>query len=272
MAARIDNTKQDTTETLSLVEAIKMNKNLKQGRVDAMHATEIVSVTGSCDHSEDRKTTNSNCNITCDRQNKSQTGNSEQVANADNVTDILMSKVRGSSKNLMQTCIDCFQNFFHTLITHKLVQDVELVKKCIDSLILKSEEFSTPFTLRNKTVLSEGNTSEGETHSDELKISLGYVDEKCLETFTSACQLMVEFASFPMYSSDNRGQYGQQAQGKLLSFVCLKVCQATAMSEQFGGLFPDLLSPVTVHLSLTQPFSAAYACEWSHGFSQKSYA
>ena len=205
-----------------------MNKKLKDGRVDVVNATDSLSAMGLFGRPDARNPTSDlNCDMTSDGPNQTRTVENKQDnnANSDNVAESVMSKFGSSSKNLMQTCIDCFQNFFHTLVNHKLVQDLELVKKCVESLILKSEE---PFKFNNETVLSEGgDADENEQSATEntslgkLKISLGYVDDKCLETFTSACQLMVEFASFPMYSSDSRGQYmcRQQAQGKPLSFI-----------------------------------------------------
>ena len=211
-----------------------MNKKIKDGRVDVVTANEGLSATRLSGLPDGRET-DSNCDTNdtkCDGQNEPESVENKGDNNniSDNVTDNAMSKFGGSSKNLMQTCIDCFQNFFHTLVSHKLVQDSELVKKCVDSLILKSESFSPRFNANNDTVfsesedLTENEQTTGENRSlDKLKISLGYVDDKCLETFTSACQLMVEFASFPMYSSDSRGQYacGQQAQGKPMLFVYL---------------------------------------------------
>ena len=224
--------KQDDTETLSLEEALEMNEKIKDGRLDVVTETGGHSATRLSGLPDGRET-DSNCDTNdtqCDGQNEPESVESKGDNNtiSDNITDNAMSKFGGSTKNLMQTCIDCFQNFFHTLVSNKLVQDSELVKKCVDSLILKSESFGSPFNVNDDTVFSESEdsteneqTETGNRSLDKLKISLGYVDDKCLETFTSACQLMVEFASFPMYSSDSRGQFacGQQAQGEPLSFI-----------------------------------------------------
>ena len=131
-------------------------------------------------------------------------------------------KSKDGSSNLMQMCIDCFQNFFHTLVSQKLIQDVELVQKYFDSLIVKSDQF---FTLEKDTEVTVDSVSEysaelsedDSKRSEDMRIPLADVDEKCLETFTGACQLLVEFASFPMYCTDTRQQYTGQKQGMNLN-------------------------------------------------------
>ena len=220
MGCKIDNTKQDV-RTLTLEEAIEMNKQLKQGDNQSTDNTSTQSSPGgelgegNFNQSELASDLN-NADAKLDFHPDSSKGQNGTVQG--NLTETSVPKTSGSSKNLMQTCIDCFQNFFHTLVTHKIVQDRELVQKCFDSLLRETSDISTTegdiavtggFYSDTETALS----TKEEKRSEDTKISLGYVDEKCLETFTSACQLMVEFASFPMYCTESRHRHPSLKQG-----------------------------------------------------------
>ena len=122
---------------------------------------------------------------------------------------------KGASSNVMQTCIDCFQDFFHTLVSLKLMHDTELVQKCFDSLVVNSERFST---LEKGYGLIEDDGVELDEEcgrSGDMRVPLPLVDEKSLEAFSNACQLLVEFASFPMYCADTRQPDTSQKQGIL---------------------------------------------------------
>ena len=220
MGCKVDNTKQDV-RTLTLEEAIEMNKQLKQGDNQSADSTCIQNSPdgdlgiGNSYQTEVASDLN-NADAKVDILSDSPKGQNGTVQG--DLTETVIPKTSGSSKNLMQSCIDCFQNFFHTLVTHKIVQDRELVQKCFDSLLLETSDISTAeddiavtgeFYSDTETALS----TKEEKYSEEKKISLGYVDEKCLETFTSACQLMVEFASFPMYCTETRHRHPSLKQG-----------------------------------------------------------
>ena len=122
---------------------------------------------------------------------------------------------KGASSNVMQTCIDCFQDFFHTLVSLKLMHDTELVEKCFDSLVVNSERFSS-LEKGYGLIEDDGVDIDDECGwSGDLRIPLPLVDEKGLEAFSNACQLLVEFASFPMYCADTRQRDTSQKQGTL---------------------------------------------------------
>ena len=123
---------------------------------------------------------------------------------------------KGASSNVMQTCIDCFQDFFHTLVNLKLMHDTELVQKCFDSLVVNSERFSS--LEKGYGLIEDDGVDRDEEcgRSGDMRIPLPLVDEKSLEAFSNACQLLVEFASFPMYCADTRQPDTSQKQGILI--------------------------------------------------------
>ncbi|XP_052808898.1 protein dopey-1-like isoform X3 [Mya arenaria] len=97
------------------------------------------------------------------------------------------------SVNLMQQCINSFQEFFHTLVSLKLIKDKDLPTKLFKGVVKDVIDSSPAY----KTGI------DGEQCSvPPEKVLFVPYDEEILETFSAACQLFVEFASFPMYGQD----------------------------------------------------------------------
>lgn len=83
----------------------------------------------------------------------------------------------------MQQCIDCFQEFFHTLVSVKLLQERFEVQGYFARLVDDAD-----LTLTQQDPCPCG------------LITLTGCEQDRVQAFSTACQLLVEFASFPMYS------------------------------------------------------------------------
>ncbi|KAL4233674.1 Protein dopey-1 [Mactra antiquata] len=188
----------EQVQPLGFDEAVEVNRQLKLIESRLVEENMAVNVTIEGDLSQ----TGTECPIKVDYSTS---------ASAKNINDTVYNPCTGScssttrtvsrksskqhqSTNLMQNCIDCFQIFFHELVIGKYVRDEKIVENCFKSL-LNCEIVDRKWTeydgtcgdcgtnyMKRVTVDSEGNAS--------------------LTTFSAACQLLAEFASFPMYGVD----------------------------------------------------------------------
>lgn len=104
---------------------------------------------------------------------------------------------QNQSSNLMQKCIDCFQIFFHELVAQKCLKDENVVQSCFEAIVGSDTDS------RNVDDDDEDlfNNCGSNSSSCDRKMMLDN-NEDSLTTFSTACHLLVEFASFPMYDVD----------------------------------------------------------------------
>ncbi|KAK3576489.1 hypothetical protein CHS0354_034162 [Potamilus streckersoni] len=127
---------------------------------------------------------------------------SENVSVLENSFEKVSSK--GQCLTLMQTCILSFETFFHVLISKKIIKNPMLISKCISAMTV-SRECCQHCDLNSDLELGYEVNKEVQEEKDEqkeLKVSVDDLVEGSLEMFGSACKLMVDFASFPIYCTD----------------------------------------------------------------------
>lgn len=203
---------------MSVNEALEINKSLKQAASenDKSETKENKSVEENNIDSEE------NCRVSTAFQKgtveqgtkkstevvtKSETGSSANVAK---VKSRKHSK-QNQSTNLMKKCIDCFQGFFHELVTQKFLKDDHLIQTCFGSILTSQSGARGDYL--DKDVCNSCDNKES-TNCDK-KIIIENDNEEHLATFSTACQLLVEFASFPMYGQDSRQSEKQMPKGRL---------------------------------------------------------
>lgn len=111
------------------------------------------------------------------------------------------------SANLMQKCIDCFQNFFHELVIRKYIKDEKIVERCFKSI--------TNNKIGYQSWSGYCNTCNGcdSNNGRSMNVKLDNDENDSITTFSTACQLLAEFASFPMYGVDIQQKSRQKKRG-----------------------------------------------------------
>ena len=90
---------------------------------------------------------------------------------------------------LMQACSQSFQKLFCMLVSTKIIQDPSAVDRLIEQLMLP------PDIVCN---------TEDRSGDSIQRLRLDHISEDLCEAFSSACQLLVDFSSFPMYCISNQ--------------------------------------------------------------------
>lgn len=109
--------------------------------------------------------------------------------------------------NMMQACVECYQNFFHIYTTKKVLQSEELSSRCMESLTVPQD------TMRNEesdSVLDSASDYSSEDHIPSTVDRAHYqkivtterLSEAVITTFKHACKLLSEFSNFPIYCTD----------------------------------------------------------------------
>lgn len=117
-------------------------------------------------------------------------------------------KMVGAPLTLMQACVQCFQNFFHIFVSHKVFNEDNGIRTFLDSITVpldlircsdkdsvigsSSSLYSQDETLRKQSI----------ENGPPLRIAIHQLSSDFCEAFMWACRLLVEFASFPVYCTD----------------------------------------------------------------------
>ena len=184
--------KNDTeTTTLSVEEAMKLNEEVKVQHAETKKGKEAKenkdSPSRSAAEQADTSLTDSKKGA---KDTKSETLSDSAAKSVRKATLTRTHSKHSRSVNLMQKCISIFHEFFHTLVSQKLVPDSTQLGSLLQAMLKDCEPSAD---------------------SGKEMISLGACDEDQLQTFSSACQLLVEFASFPMYGSFDSGPKGRKS-------------------------------------------------------------
>ena len=125
-------------------------------------------------------------------------------------------------QTLMQACSEGFQKLFCALVTTKIFRDPSIVELLLGQLLV-------PPGGENDAKETEGRMNlpcNADMGPHGLcRVCLDHVNDDLCEAFSSACQLLVDFSSFPMYCVDYQptlpGAFGkgQNFQRLLLIFV-----------------------------------------------------
>ncbi|KAL5009879.1 hypothetical protein ScPMuIL_012184 [Solemya velum] len=104
--------------------------------------------------------------------------------------------------SLMQKCIHCFQNFFHIYVTERIFVGSDLATRCIEAISLPIEtvhcgERDMPNKSRKQLCKQDINQV-----LQKLRLAADHLKPQRLKAFKCACQLLVDFASFPVYFMD----------------------------------------------------------------------
>lgn len=208
---------------MSVDEALEINKSLKQAAFKNDKSETKKSVKENKSVEEKKINSEENCRVSTalmkgtDEQGTKKTAEVVAKIETSSSTNVAKVKPRKHSKqnqstNLMQKCIDCFQGFFHELATQKFLQDDHLIQTCFGS-ILTSQSGARDGDYPNKDVGYSCDNRE-DTNCDK-KIIIENDNEDHVATFSTACQLLVEFASFPMYGLDSRQPEKHMPKGRL---------------------------------------------------------
>ncbi|KAJ8315121.1 hypothetical protein KUTeg_007271 [Tegillarca granosa] len=103
-----------------------------------------------------------------------------------------------SSINLMQTSVECFQNFFHTFTTHRIFQEQNVRPSFMKQLSVPNcfyDEIEKDSSLLDFS-------ADGHPESDVTSLSVDHLKEETVKTYLCACKLLVDFSSFPLYCTD----------------------------------------------------------------------
>ncbi|XP_029636600.1 protein dopey-1 isoform X3 [Octopus sinensis] len=116
-------------------------------------------------------------------------------------------KIVSAPLTLMQACVQCFQDFFHTFVSHRIFNEDTSVNNLLDSITLPVDSIrcsdKDSVIGSSSSVYSQDETLRKQSMESRLpqKISVKSDSDFC-EAFTWACRLLVEFASFPIYCTD----------------------------------------------------------------------
>ncbi|XP_062580439.1 protein dopey-1-like isoform X4 [Saccostrea cucullata] len=109
--------------------------------------------------------------------------------------------------NMMQACVECYQNFFHVYTTKKILQSEEISRQCLEGLVLPQEAVrseETDSVLDTASDYSyEDSFPSGVDQSNRPKlVTVDSLTEDVVTTFKNACKLLSEFSNFPIYCTD----------------------------------------------------------------------
>ncbi|XP_013389897.1 LOW QUALITY PROTEIN: protein dopey-1-like [Lingula anatina] len=101
----------------------------------------------------------------------------------------------------MQACVQSFQTFFTTFSYHRITPDTGVLDDCLQRLMKGYED--KVYSEDNDTSNSESDDSHKPT-GDDFKIQPpSTAGKQCSEAFMAACQLLIDFSSFPLYCTDH---------------------------------------------------------------------
>lgn len=113
-----------------------------------------------------------------------------------------------SSINLMQTSVECFQNFFHTFTTHRIFQEQNVRPSLMKKLSIPNcfdDDSETDPSLLDCSADSDDTfiaSSDSHIESDTTSVTVNHLREETVKTYSCACKLLVDFSSFPLYCTD----------------------------------------------------------------------
>lgn len=114
---------------------------------------------------------------------------------------------KGASQTLIETCIQSFHKLFSVIVSSRIMQDKEISSLLLGQLMstVPSDRSGTSDTislLEDDTLVSglvPSQASSGRLY--KLKVEKTSTD--LISAFECGCQLLVDFASFPMYCTDH---------------------------------------------------------------------
>lgn len=104
--------------------------------------------------------------------------------------------------SIMQKCIHSFQNFFHIYVTDRIFGGLDLAAKSIEAITLPIA--TVHYGEKDMSVKCRRQLSKQDINQvlQKLRIAADHLKPQGLKAFKCACQLLVDFASFPIYFTD----------------------------------------------------------------------
>ncbi|XP_069103129.1 protein DOP1A-like isoform X2 [Argopecten irradians] len=118
---------------------------------------------------------------------------SNPISNHSKLNSSVGNPAKNSSTTMMQSCIECYKNFFHTYITQKIVENPSLITTCINRLS-RSTEYMGQY--------EDDIGLDSDSLEDQAPINAAHLQEETLQTFDCACRLLLDFTSFPIFCTD----------------------------------------------------------------------
>lgn len=110
---------------------------------------------------------------------------------------------------LIQQCLASFQDFYHSIITHRFFESEKVCEKCMEMLTLVPTESIRPSD--QDSAIDDSSMCSADNYAirarllelgSHPKIKPRTCTEEGLDAFARACRLLVDFASFPLYCED----------------------------------------------------------------------
>ncbi|KAK7479632.1 hypothetical protein BaRGS_00029098 [Batillaria attramentaria] len=110
---------------------------------------------------------------------------------------------------LMQQCLGSFQELFHCIVTHRIVESEVVCEKCIDLLTFTPAEM--PRSSDHDSIFDESSVCSADNDAirarlqesgSHPKIKPRVNTDEGQDAFSRACRLLVDFASVPLYCVD----------------------------------------------------------------------
>ncbi|XP_021360674.1 protein dopey-1-like isoform X2 [Mizuhopecten yessoensis] len=106
---------------------------------------------------------------------------------------------KSSATTMMQSCIECYKNFFHTYITQKIFQDPSIITTCINQMKTSTEHL---WSYRDEDDLGLPVDQPEDQGRNKGPIRADHLQKETLHTFDCACRLLLDFTSFPIFCTD----------------------------------------------------------------------
>lgn len=109
--------------------------------------------------------------------------------------------------NMMQACVECYQNFFHMYSTTKVLQSEEIARQCMERLVcpqegMRSEESDSVLDTASEYSFEDHVPSAIDQSNYQTLVPADRLSEDVITTFKHACKLLSEFSNFPIYCTD----------------------------------------------------------------------
>lgn len=109
--------------------------------------------------------------------------------------------------NMMQACVECYQNFFHIYSTTKVLQREDIARQCMERLVcpqegVRSEESDSVLDTASEDSFEDHVPSVIDQSNYQTLVPADRLSEDVITTFKHACKLLSEFSNFPIYCTD----------------------------------------------------------------------
>ncbi|CAL1528923.1 unnamed protein product [Lymnaea stagnalis] len=114
------------------------------------------------------------------------------------LTNLNNNKLLSGHLNLMQLCVQSFQQFFHRFSHLRILKSEDFCRNAVNNLTTSGDFFSHSGSMETQN----SHASESNSVKKTNKLPLEDDAEEVKKAYKQACRLLVDFASFPIYCTD----------------------------------------------------------------------